>query len=220
MSLPFTRAEFLRVFAEYHAAVGPAPFIAWALGLGGIGLVVRGRGRTDRAVGGILAAFWLWTGLVYHIGFFARINPAAYVFGTLYIVQALAFALASSRDRLAFVWRWDLRRIIGAFLVLYAIGLYPLLGQFMGHEYPAAPSFGITPCPLTIYTLGLLLWADRLPWWLVPIPIAWTAVGSTAAWRLGMWEDLAMLAAALLALGLWLVHREPFRGEADNTFAE
>ena len=31
----------------------------------------------------------------------------------------------------------------------------------LGQRYPAVPMFGITPCPLTIFTCGLLLLARR-----------------------------------------------------------
>ncbi len=131
-------------------------------------------------------------------------------------MQALLIAWAGSRGRLAFAWRSDLRHGVGAFLVFYAIGLYPILGEFLGHEYPAAPSFGITPCPLTVYTLGLLLWATRLPVWITVIPVLWAFIGTIAAWHLGMAEDLGLIAAAALAVGLWTIHREPFRRKPET----
>jgi hypothetical protein len=39
--------------------------------------------------------------------------------------------------------------------------VYPLLGIRFGHSYPRAPLFGVAPCPTTIFTFGLLLWATR-----------------------------------------------------------
>ena len=35
-----------------------------------------------------LAAFWAWTGLVYHIGFFAAINPLAFAFGAAFVLES------------------------------------------------------------------------------------------------------------------------------------
>ena len=58
-------------------------------------------------------------------------------------------------------------------LVAYAAVLYPLLGQWSGHVYPAQPTFGITPCPVTLFTFGaLLLTSAPLPRWLLIIPLA------------------------------------------------
>jgi hypothetical protein len=37
----------------------------------------------------ILAAFWLWMGTVYHIGYFSVINKAAYLFGSLFIFESI-----------------------------------------------------------------------------------------------------------------------------------
>ena len=65
-----------------------------------------------------------------------------------------------------------------------------MLGYFLGHRYPAAPSFGL-PCPTTIFTLGLLLWKrDKMPAWLFLIPLLWSAIGFSAALVLGMKEDV------------------------------
>jgi hypothetical protein len=48
----------------------------------------------------------------------------------------------------------------GALLVFYAMVIYPLLDSVLGHGSPQAPLFGVTPCPTTIFTFGLL-WRDR-----------------------------------------------------------
>lgn len=64
---------------------------------------------------------------------------------------------------------------------------------------PAMPTFGL-PCPTTIYTLGLLLWAERpMPRWLLTVPLAWSVLGASAARQLGVWEDLGLVAAGVLA---------------------
>ena len=79
MNIPFTLDEFLDVFRRYNEAVWPAQVILVALALVAVGVAVRGRafGRTPAL---ILAFFWLWIGVVYHLMFFQSINPAAVVF--------------------------------------------------------------------------------------------------------------------------------------------
>ncbi len=90
--------------------------------------------------------------------------------------------------------------------IAYALLLYPALGYLLGHGYPAAPSFGV-PCPTSIFTLGLLVWAGpSIPRRLFAIPLAWSAVATSAAVTLGMIEDFGLLAAAVVTVG-WLVFR-------------
>lgn len=73
----------------------------------------------------------------------------------------------------------------------------------MGHRYPATPSFGL-PCPITIFTFGVLLMASaKLPKGLLAGPLVWALVGSSAAFALGVWQDLALVLVA--GLGVYLV---------------
>ncbi len=54
------------------------------------------------------------------------------------------------------------------------------------------------PCPTTIFTLGLLMLADRaVPIRLLAIPMIWALIGSSAAVLIGMPEDLDLLTAGL-----------------------
>jgi hypothetical protein len=207
MQLPFTSAEFLDVFAQYNRTVWPAQVFLVALGVA-LALVAWFRPpRSVLVVGLGLALLWGWMGAVYHIGFFRRINPAAGFFGIAFLVQALLFLIwgVTSRSR-------NLAPVKGpqawlALLLLgYALVIYPLLGWMLGHRYPSAPTFGL-PCPTTIATLGLLVAMNsRPPWWLYLIPMLWVLVGSSAAFGLGIREDLGLLAAGVIA-GAWSLAR-------------
>lgn len=54
-----------------------------------------------------------------------------------------------------------------------------------GGTYPALPMFGITPCPGTLFTFGVLLLSSaRVPWWALMIPTVWSLVGGSAAFLL------------------------------------
>jgi hypothetical protein len=100
---------------------------------------------------------------------------------------------------LDYVLRNDLRGWLGGGLVLYALVVYPLVGRVLGHGYPAAPTFGV-PCPLTIFTIGLLLSSrDRRSRVLLVIPVLWAIVGGSAAFLLAVPQDLGLIAAAVLA---------------------
>jgi uncharacterized protein DUF6064 len=53
-----------------------------------------------------------------------------------------------------------------------------------GHRYPEMPMFGVTPCPVTIFTFGLLLLTVRpVPRSLFVIPFVWSAVAPPFSYR-------------------------------------
>lgn len=198
--MPFTVEEFFDVFRQYNETVWPAQLVLLAAAIVAVLMAVRAGEHAGRTVSGILALLWLWMGAVYHIGFFRDINPAAVLFAGLFIVQALLLIwLGVLEGRLTFrshgaahVWGWV--------LIGYALLLYPLLGAWLGHRYPSAPTFGL-PCPTTIFTFGIFLWTrPPIPRALVIIPGLWAILGTSAAFQLGMVEDFGLLIAALIAL--------------------
>jgi len=172
--------------------------------LGTAWLALRPRQAGDRVIGAVLALLWFWMGAVYHLAFFAAINPAAKLFGGIFLLQGLLFALAAVRGTLAFGARRDVHGWLGALFMLYALVLYPAAGLLVGHVYPASPTFG-APCPTTIFTFGLLLWAStRVPGQILVVPFLWSLLGISAALSFGVLEDLALPIVALVASGLLL----------------
>jgi uncharacterized protein DUF6064 len=204
--LPFTLEQFLDVFGRYNLAIWPLQVVAY--GLGGLALVValRPSAWSSRLVSVILAGFWLWTGLVYHGLFFSAINPAALLFGLLFLLQAgLLLTVGALRSSLAFRARWDVGGWVAGLFVAYALVVYPLLGLALGQSFPRMPVFGVTPCPVTIFTYGLLLWTERpVPRRLLVIPLLWSLLGVSAAMTVGMGEDLGLVVAGLLGTALLL----------------
>ena len=64
--------------------------------------------------------------------------------------------------------------------------------------------FGVTPCPLTLFTLGLLLLTvTRVPWHLLVVPVAWSLVGGSAAVLFGIGPDWPLLASGVAAALAW-----------------
>jgi len=93
-------------------------------------------------------------------------------------------------------------------LILYGMVLYPVLGYFLGHAYPASPTFG-APCPTTIFTFGLLLWTKgRVKWFLLVLPLIWSLIGFGAAVKLGIREDIGLLVAGLVGTIVLLAKRD------------
>ncbi|HEY7611262.1 MAG TPA: DUF6064 family protein [Alphaproteobacteria bacterium] len=205
--LPFGQDAFFALFEQYNRAIWPAQIGAYVLALAALTLAFRPRAGSGRVVAAILALAWAWNGAVYHLAFFATINFWADIFGALFIFEALLLLWTGVvRGKLAFRFRGDLASWIGLALAVFAMAVYPLIGWLLGHGWPRAPMFGVAPCPLTIFSMGLLLLAERrLPLHLLAIPVLWSLIGGTAAWFLGVTEDLALPVAGLggLALALW-----------------
>ena len=194
--MPFTAEQFFQVFARYNLTVFPAQIALVLLAVAAVFAARRETAAGDRAAAAILGFFWLWMGLVYHLAFFTAINPAAYPFAAFFVLEGLLFfAFAGSRRRLRFRSGGDARGIAGAALVIFALIAYPFIGHLAGHIFPLNPTFGL-PCPTTIFTCGLLLWSrSRAAGLVAAVPLVWTAIGGSAAFYLGVWEDLGLLAA-------------------------
>jgi Family of unknown function (DUF6064) len=206
MSLPFTPDQFFAVFAAYNETVFPMPLVLLVVGLWAAWMALRPTAWADRSIGLIVAALWLWMGAVYQWMFFAAVNPAARVFGAAFVAEGvLLLWYLAIRRRVRFRAAPTWRGAAGLALLIYAFVVYPAVGWALGHRYPAMPTFGL-PCPTTIATLGLMLWAEpRAPLPVLVVPWLWALVGTGAALQLGVWEDLGLLVAAGLSLLGWVV---------------
>jgi hypothetical protein len=204
MELPFTPVEFFSVFERYNLAIFPLQLVAYAGAAAALTCIARRRPAADFVAPAVLAASWTFTGAGYFLSFFRGVSPIAVPAGALFLGQAALFVVAA-RGQLRFSGR---RSWAGWALVAFAMVLYPAIGAGMGHGYPRSPSFGVTPCPTTIFTYGVLLLATGpVPSWLLAIPFAWSAVATSAAVSLGVVEDLALPAAAVFASVALLARR-------------
>lgn len=205
-NLPFTVDQFLQVFSDYNLAIWPAQLFAYLLGFIALLLVAKNRKYTNKFVNLILAAFWLWMGGVYHITFFSEINTAAYLFGSLFLLQGVGFLILTwANTELIYSFRNDIYGLTGTTFIAYGMLIYPLQGYWMGHIYPQSPVFGVAPCPTTIFTFGLLLHTrGKVPIWLLTIPGLWSLIGFSAAFRLTIYEDMGLVVAGILGVALLL----------------
>ena len=196
MEVPCTLEQFFEVFRNYNETVFPVQVILYLLSVTVIYLTIKRTAKSDKIISGILAFLWLWMGVVYHLVFFTTINKAAYLFGAIFILQGILFlTLGIIKAKLSFK------------LILFALIIYPFLGHFLGHAYPASPTFGL-PCPTTIFTFGLLLLTDKnCPVAIIIIPFVWSIVGFTAAFNFGVWEDTGLLIAGLITLFMLLIKK-------------
>jgi hypothetical protein len=207
--MPFTKEQFIEVFIRYNTSVFPLQAVLILLALIAIFLSIRKVSLSDRIITIVLSILWMWTGVVYHLIFFSSINKGAYAFGILYIIQSLAFLYSGViKNTLNFTFKMDVYVVFGIIFLLYALLIYPILNNVLGHPYPASPSFGL-PCPLTIFTFGLLMWTEKtLPKYVLYIPLIWSIIGFFAALNFGIYEDIGLLVTGITAFILLIIrHR-------------
>jgi|SRR6185436_10527194 len=206
MKTPFTVEQFLEVFKNYNEAVFPMQVVFYLLSAIGIYLTIKPASATGKVISGLLAFFWLWMGIVYHLIFFTVINKAAYLFGAVFILQGILFlTFGVFHSKLSFRFYPGKYGIAGIILILFALIIYPVLGYFFRHAYPSAPTFGL-PCPTTIFTFGILLLSDKkCPVAILIIPFIWSVVGFTAAFNFGIVEDTGLIVSGLLAVTMLLM---------------
>jgi hypothetical protein len=204
--LPFTAQEFFEVFRRYNEAIWPLQVVLNALAIGALALVLRPRRHSGRVISGSLALLWTWVAVVYQFGFFRPINPAAGLFGALFLLGAAAFAWEGMvRGRLRFECGATARCAAGFALAAYALLAYPVLSYLAGREASEIASFGL-PCPTTIFTIAMLAFLKApYPRWVFVAPLLWALIGGQAAWLLGVYEDFGLLVAGIA--GAWFALR-------------
>ncbi len=205
MNLPFTREQFFKVFSAYNTAVWPAQFVLGILAAALLVLVLGFPEKAGRTVSFGPAFLWAWLSIAYHLAFFWAVNPAVPLFVAISMGSAIAFAwVGGIRGRLQFERGISFRMLLGLAVAVFALVGYPVMGVFMGHRYPATPTFGL-PCPTTIFTIGILLMATSNQSRILVIgPVVWAVIGAFAAFVLGVKQDLALVLMAVLGLYLLL----------------
>jgi hypothetical protein len=199
--LLFSQRTYYRLFELYNLAIWPAQILAIALGLAILALLRRGDAGQGRAVAAILAACWLWVAWAYLLVRYDTINWAASYFAAGFVIEALLFIWTGLvRNRLLLRPDRDLAGRAGLCIFLFALLVQPLIGPLAGREWVQVEIFGIAPDPTVIATLGVLLMADRSPWYLYVIPLIWCALSGATLWTMQSPDALVMPVVAVLVL--------------------
>lgn len=209
--LPFTADILFSSFAQYNRALWPLPVLAPLLCLGAIVLTLWPVRWSGPAIGLLLAAAWLWTGIGYHFLHFARLDFAAPLYGAAFVVQGLLLVWAVIRGRLGFGFHAGLSGWIGLALAILAL-VWPLIDWLAGQSWQDGRVAGLAPTPTVVLTLGLLLLArSRAPLYLAIIPLLWSLIAGATAWILAIPQDLALPVIGVGGFGLLLWQNKPSR---------
>jgi hypothetical protein len=204
MNMTLTLELLLDTFEQYNLAIWPMQLVAYLLGFAALFFAIRQTKFSNQFVAGMLTFMWLWTGAGFFLLFFAPVYAPSYLFGVMFIIQGAAFFANMLKPRLSFGYKGDVYAIVGLLFIAYAIIGYPLVGYLVGHIYPQSPAFGLTPCPLTVFTFGLLLLTvQKVPRLLLVIPLLW-AVGGLMPVSVGIYEDIGLVIAGVVGTALIL----------------
>jgi hypothetical protein len=156
-----------------------------------------------RAIAALLTAAWLFVAWAWHFRRYDAINFAGRWFALAFALQALLlFAAGLSRDGLRFAPRGHPAGAFGMAIFAFALLVQPLIGPLVGRDWVSAELFGLAPDPTAVGTLGLLVAAERMRWWLLVIPALWCAVTGLTLWTMDAPDAFVTPLAALAALGL------------------
>jgi uncharacterized protein DUF6064 len=205
MQLPFTKEQFFDLFVSYNEALWPAAVALWIASAVIVALRLSARRPHDRWISALLVWHWAWSALAYHVAFFTRVNPAAWLFAVLFLGQAfLFFRVGVVQRRLSFAPWGQAWAPLAWGLIAYSLA-YPLINAIDHLSLLRIPTFGL-PCPTTIFTAGALMLATRRSWSLSIVPVIWSAIGGSAAFLLEVHADMALLIAGI-ALAIFSVRR-------------
>jgi hypothetical protein len=209
MQLPFTREAFFDLFAAYNNAMWPAVVAIWLVSAFAAWMLWF-RHPQGRWVSALLAIQWAWSGIAYHVVYFTRINPAAWLFAAMFVAQAGLFVWSGViQNNLSFTSGHTRWAQFGRVLMLYALA-YPLINMVEHGSVTRIPTFAL-PCPTTILTAGVLLQTASPLRSLAIIPILWAAIGGSAAMLLGVSADYALAVAGVALAGSSIVTEVPPR---------
>lgn len=198
--IPFSDEVFFSFLAQYNAAIWPSQIVASFLALTAIYLALKPTRHSGRIIAVILAVLWLWTGAVYHLSFFARINFWDLGFGVLFLIQGLLMVWSGVvRNRLDPAQKPP-RAAHFAGLACLAVSLvfYPLISAVFGRALAEIAWVGTSPTPTIILTIGLLcLCGARRLLGLSIIPFLLCLTGNLVAYLLPLPQDWLLLPVAL-----------------------
>lgn len=199
-----TLERFLNYASRYNLDLYPAQYLMLGLGLIAILTVFFRTKTSSRFISAILAFFYGWIGIQFYMIYFKEFMPIPFVFGILFIIQALIFILEGTiRNRISFQFKTDIYGLTGALLLFYAIFGYQALEYLLGRGYPEILSFGMFPCPTVIFSLGILLWTGKkFPPYILIFPIIQALSGFIPAFIIGIIEDIGLIISGLLIVSL------------------
>lgn len=208
MDLKFSFDEFMTMLVDYNETIWPLQIVVYVVTFATLVMMFMQFRPAGKIFAAWLGVLWIWVGVVFNLMYFSKLTQGAIVFGVIFLIQAVLFLYGGFvRNDMSFRFNAGWRGLTGLVIMLYALIGYPALEYVWGRGYPEILPFGLAPCPLTVFTLGLLLLSVRkLPGYLVILPVLYS-FGGIVPVSLGIKEDIGLIISGLLVLILWLLQK-------------
>lgn len=206
--------QFLQFFARYNQYIFPLQIVIYVCAIVVLVLIfLKGSPVVNIIAKVYLGCLWLWNGIVFFFLFYNEEGLFPYIVGSLFIIQGLLFLtdiLFKKIDFPAGLVHWQ--KYLALFFICFSMLFYYIIGYAAGHIYPESPAFGITPCPLTLFTLALLLLTIKKPvLYFYIIPLLWSVITLGAVQKWHIWEDLGIVAVALWTISYLVYYKVKHR---------
>ena len=190
--LLFSPRTYYRMFELYHTQIWPIHLVVLGSVVAVAVLLRREEALRDRAIAGVLAAWWLWVAVAFHFQRYATINWSARYFAALFVIQALLLVwFGVIRTPLRFRVSREGAAYLAAGLLVIALVFEPVAGLIAGRTWRQVEMFGLTPDPTAIATLALLALSTARPHRaLIVIPTA--LVCDRGRYAMGAWVSGGM----------------------------
>jgi len=211
-----SNTDFFNIITAFNWATLPLVGITWVLGVLCYYLPSRKTVYSNQLVSLILAYVWSVAGIVFGLIYFRSFVPVifgfpfvwfGYTIAAVFTLQGLILLyFGVFQKALSFKNKTGLSYVIGTILMTYAIGLYQLIAMVSGHSPVSYPAFGTAPGPVAVFTIGLLLWADkRIPSIVLILPSIFGITGILSVLALGVYADIGLFISGVI--GFFLVFR-------------
>ncbi len=185
--------QILAAFEAYNLDIWPMQAVAYLLGIVAFFFAVKRTQGSGRITSAILSFLWMWTGIVFCVFYFGPVFAPGYGYGVVMVIQGALFFAGALRPRLSFHLGLNVYSFLGILFIAYAMIGYPVVGHYVGHDYPRTLPFGLVPCPTTVFTFGLFMLSERrMPRYFLVIPILFT-IGAVVPVSRGVLEDIGLI---------------------------
>ena len=203
--------EFFDLFGSYNEMYLIVIVLTNVLAIIALLMVFRKSEYSNRVISFTLAFLWLWIGIVFGILVFGpfptvlagiEMSGSWYLFGSIFAIHGIILLyFGVIKDTTSYSWKPGSRHFFGLLFIVFGLVIYPFVGVLTGRVFPEYPVFGIAPCPVTLFTIGLLLWSDKKPsLLLVAIPIFWALMGVVPVLFYGIYADIVTILSGIIAL--------------------
>ncbi len=208
--------DFFNTLQLYNETFLPITVLTYLLGIIIVYLSFKQPKQSSQMISCLLGFLWIWSAIVFFFIFFGpmdveflglTMSGVWYLGGALYLIQGILFLVYGLvKSSLSFGITWDSYSVLGILMMIYAMIIYPAIGFLTGFDYPRYPVFG-APCPLNIFTIGLLATADKkVPPLIGVIPFIWAIVGIMPVLVLSVYADVGLILSGIVGLPLIMFH--------------